>query len=56
MFKLLIHPRLGYNSGPVSGADFFLVSLDQKIERCRIDVTLLMENTFERAHAELHFR
>src|SRR5258706_9288103 len=56
LLEFPIHPRLGYNLRPIAGANFFLVSLDQKIDRCWIDITLLTENAFERAHAELHFR
>src|SRR5262249_10205600 len=56
LLEVLIEPRPGYNSSPIPGPDFFLVGLDQKIDRRRIDITLLMENTFEGADAEFHFR
>ena len=56
LLKFLIDPRLGYNAGPIARADFFLVGLDQKIERSRIDIALLGENTLKRADTQLHLR
>ena len=54
--KLLIDPRLGDNAGPIVRADFFLVGLDQKIERSWLNVALLGENTLKSAHTQLHLR
>jgi hypothetical protein len=56
LLKFLIDPRLGDNSGPIVRADFFLVGLDQKIERNRFDIALLGENALKSAHTQLYLR
>ena len=56
LLKFLTDPRLGDNSGPIVRADFFLVGLDQKIERSRLDIALLGENALKSAHTQLHLR
>jgi hypothetical protein len=56
LLELPVRPRLGHNLGPVAGTDFRLISFDQDIDRGGIDIALLQENTFERAHAKLHIR
>ena len=45
-------PRLGNDTGPVSRTDFFLVPLDQEIQRRRIDISFFKQNSLEGAHAQ----
>jgi hypothetical protein len=56
LLEFPIHPRLGDNPGSIARADLLLVTLDQKIDSGGIDITLLQENAFERAHAKFHIR
>ena len=49
-----IGPRLGDDAGAVVRADLGLVRLDHHVERGRIDIALLGQHGFERAHAQLH--
>ena len=51
-----IAPGLGDDAGAVMRADLGLIGLDDGVERRRIDIALLGQHGFERAHAQLHFR
>ena len=51
-----IGPGLGDDAGAVARSDFLLVSLDQEIERRRIDIVLLGQYRFQRAHAQFGLR
>ena len=47
-----IGPGAGHHAGAVARADLGLVGLDQKVERGGIDIALLGQDGFERAHAQ----
>ena len=51
-----IGPGLGDDDRAVARADLGLVGLDDGVERGRIDVALLGQHGFQRAHAKLRFR
>ena len=48
-----IGPRLGDDTGAVARPDLGLVGLDDGVERRRVDVALLGQDGFQRAHAQL---
>ena len=48
-----IAPGLGDHMRAVARADLGLVGLDQEVERRRVDIALLGQHRFERAHAQL---
>ena len=48
-----IGPGLGHDPARRCGADLRLVGLDQHVDRRGVDVALLDEDRFERAHAQL---
>ena len=52
-FERGIAPGLGNDARAGVGADLGLVGLDDEIERSRIDVALLGQDRFQRAHAQL---
>ena len=54
--KLGIGPGLGDDDRAVARADLGLVGLDDGVERGRIDVALLGQHGFQRAHAKLRLR
>ena len=49
-----IGPGLGDHLRAVVRADLGLVGLDDGVERGRLDIALLGQDRFERAHADLH--
>ena len=49
-----IGPGLGYDNLAVMRPDLRLERLDDGVERRRIDVAFLGQNSLERAHAQLH--
>src|SRR5205823_2731302 len=49
-----IGPGLGDDARAVVRANLLLIGLDQQIERSRLDIALLGQDRFERAHADLH--
>ena len=51
-----IGPGLGDDDRAVARADLGLVGLDDGVERGRIDIALLGQHGFQRAHAKLHLR
>ena len=51
-----IGPGLGDDDRAVARADLGLVGLDDGVERRRVDVALLGQHGFERAHAKLRLR
>ena len=51
--ELGIGPRLGDDARAAMRANLGLVGLDQGVERDRIDIALLGQDCFKRAHAQL---
>ena len=49
-----IGPGPGDDAGAVARPDPGLVGLDDHVERGRIDIALLGQHRFQRAHAQLH--
>jgi hypothetical protein len=56
LLKVVVHPRLGNYSGTISGADLFLIPLDQEIDGRGIDITFLEQNGLKRTDAQFRFR
>jgi hypothetical protein len=56
LLKVVVHPRLGNYSGTISGADLFLIPLDQEIDGRGIDITFLKQNGLKRTDAQFRFR
>ena len=52
--KAGIAPGFGDDALAVARTDLGLIGLDNDVERGRIDIALLAQNGFERAHAQLH--
>ena len=52
-FEFGIGPGLGNNARAIVRADLGLVSLDDGVERSRLDIALFGEHRLERAHAQL---
>jgi len=50
-----IGPRLGDDARAHCAADLGLVGFDDGVERGGLDIALLGQDRFERAHTELHF-
>ena len=48
-------PGLGHHLRTVARANAGLVSVDQLIQRGRVDVAFLREHGLQRAHAQIHF-
>jgi hypothetical protein len=52
--EIRVDPGAGDKAGAVFRADLGLVAFNQEVECCRIDIALLGEDGFERAHAKLN--